>query len=259
MSEILTKPTRLYIKKCSHCDLKCFGKTVALDIEKYEGSGTVWKNHLRKHGAKALHIWNSDFFILKEEIEKEAINFSRENSIVESLSWANLKIETGLEGGWDHFNGTSAHLDATIKGGKNSNHVTKTTWKKGQDRVKELSKKANEVRSKKLKEDVEFRTTYYSKVSEFQKTNNSMKNRNWCIPKNAESKKCMKVFHKDEIPEGWITVKEYNEIKHDETVNKNNPSYGKMWIHSISLKQNRYIDKNDEIPEGWNKGRKMKF
>ena len=31
----LPKPARLYIKKCSHCDLKYFGKTVSEEIEQY--------------------------------------------------------------------------------------------------------------------------------------------------------------------------------------------------------------------------------
>jgi hypothetical protein len=43
--------TRLYIKQCSHCDLKYFGKSVRRDIEDYEGSGIKWKNHLKKHEA----------------------------------------------------------------------------------------------------------------------------------------------------------------------------------------------------------------
>lgn len=41
-------PTRLYIKKCSHCDVKYFGKTTSDDVENYKGSGKKWKNHLKK-------------------------------------------------------------------------------------------------------------------------------------------------------------------------------------------------------------------
>jgi len=32
--ESLDKPTRLYIKKCSHCELEYFGKSIREDIEK---------------------------------------------------------------------------------------------------------------------------------------------------------------------------------------------------------------------------------
>jgi len=33
------KPTRLYIKKCSHCELKYYGKSESVNIESYKGSG----------------------------------------------------------------------------------------------------------------------------------------------------------------------------------------------------------------------------
>jgi Ni,Fe-hydrogenase III large subunit len=38
-----------------------------------------------------------------------------------------------------------------------------------------------------------------------------------------------------------------------------NSNYGNMWIHSLELKQNKTIKKTDPIPDGWIKGRKMKF
>lgn len=39
----------------------------------------------------------------------------------------------------------------------------------------------------------------------------------------------------------------------------NNSQYGTMWIHSLELKVSKRINKNDDIPEGWYKGRKIKF
>lgn len=36
-----------------------------------------------------------------------------------------------------------------------------------------------------------------------------------------------------------------------------NSQFGKMWIHSLELRKSTRINKNDPIPEGWNKGRKM--
>lgn len=44
------KPTYLYLKKCSHCDLMYFGKTVQ-DPYKYKGSGVAW-------GAPTLELQN---------------------------------------------------------------------------------------------------------------------------------------------------------------------------------------------------------
>ncbi len=39
----------------------------------------------------------------------------------------------------------------------------------------------------------------------------------------------------------------------------NNPMYGNMWIHSVAEERNCIIPKNAEIPQGWVKGRKIKF
>ena len=40
---------------------------------------------------------------------------------------------------------------------------------------------------------------------------------------------------------------------------KGNSQYGKMWIHNLELKESKRILKDDPIPEGWLKGRKIKF
>lgn len=97
----LSKPTRLYIKKCPHCGLKYFGKTFAENIESYNGSGKHWISHLKKHKVKPIHLWNSDWYY-DSSISRFALKFSRLNKIVQSKQWANLKEEDGLRGGWDH-------------------------------------------------------------------------------------------------------------------------------------------------------------
>lgn len=38
-----------------------------------------------------------------------------------------------------------------------------------------------------------------------------------------------------------------------------NSMFGMMWIHNLELKESKRISKGSEIPEGWIKGRKMKF
>jgi hypothetical protein len=38
-----------------------------------------------------------------------------------------------------------------------------------------------------------------------------------------------------------------------------NSQYGSMWIHSLEEKRSKKINKNDPIPDGWIKGRKIKF
>jgi hypothetical protein len=100
------KPVRLYIKQHAITGLKYFGKSVSQNIEKYNGSGTHWRRHISKHGKQYVNtIWVSEWFYKKEDIKEFAEFFSEFNDIIESSKWANLKIEDGLEGGWDHLSG----------------------------------------------------------------------------------------------------------------------------------------------------------
>lgn len=255
--DALQKPTRLYIKQCPHCGLKYFGKSTSENIKSYQGSGTRWNNHLKKHNIKPTHLWNSDWYY-DTSISRFALKFSRINKIVKSNIWANLKEENGLEGGFDHINnGSLEHIEGARKGGKNGGRWPQHLhFKLDDERTKKLSKKANEAKSKKLLNDPNYKIEYYSKVSEYQKNNNSMKGKCWCVPIDCKSKSAeMKVFKIDEIPEGWVSCKDYNQSKKD----KKNPAYGKIWIFNRDLKENKYINNTDKIPEGWSKGRKMKF
>jgi hypothetical protein len=95
---IYFKPTYLYIKQHKDTGLKYFGKTVSKDPTKYKGSGKYWMSHLKKYGNNVITLWYQ-LFTDEESIKEFALNFSKENNIVESKSWANLKPEDGLWGG----------------------------------------------------------------------------------------------------------------------------------------------------------------
>lgn len=97
------KPTYLYVKSHNVTKLKYFGKTTSSDPHRYRGSGKYWKRHILKHGydvtTEVLGIYTD-----KEECSAAAIRFSKQHNIVESLAWANFKIENGLDGGFSHLN-----------------------------------------------------------------------------------------------------------------------------------------------------------
>jgi hypothetical protein len=93
------KPTYLYIKQHTKTGLKYFGKTTK-DPIKYLGSGKHWKRHIEKHGHYIDTLWYK-LFTSKTELVEYALKFSKENNIVESHDWANLKEENGLDGGFD--------------------------------------------------------------------------------------------------------------------------------------------------------------
>ena len=87
----------LYVKQCSHCGLKYFGKTVK-DYEKYKGSGHHWLRHIKLHGlnnVETVDVWT---FEDQDDASKFALDFSNKNKIVESTEWANLIPEDGRDG-----------------------------------------------------------------------------------------------------------------------------------------------------------------
>jgi hypothetical protein len=91
-------PTYLYIKQHSITGLKYFGKTTK-DPYTYNGSGKHWTRHIKKHGKEhIITVWVSDLFHDKSIVDY-ALQFSKDNNIVESKEWANLKPENGLDGG----------------------------------------------------------------------------------------------------------------------------------------------------------------
>ena len=92
------KPVWLYIKEHNVTKLKYFGKTTTADPIKYKGSGTYWKRHIKIHGNDVSTIWIK-LFTDKELLIEYALLFSKENNIIESKEWANLKYEDGLDGG----------------------------------------------------------------------------------------------------------------------------------------------------------------
>ena len=92
------KPTRLYIKELA--GVKYFGKSTVQNVEKYNGSGVIWRKRIKKYGKENIKtLWISDWFYDPHEIQKVALDFSRNNKIVESELWANLWPENGINGG----------------------------------------------------------------------------------------------------------------------------------------------------------------
>jgi hypothetical protein len=95
---MLFKPTWLYLKRHNKTGLLYFGKTVRKDPDKYLGSGVRWTNHLKKHGKDVSTVWKK-LFNDPVELKEYALNYSKENNIVENQSYANLKPEDGHMGG----------------------------------------------------------------------------------------------------------------------------------------------------------------
>jgi hypothetical protein len=72
----------------------CYTRSSGERYENYKGSGTRWREHLRKHGddISTVLLFESED---KDSFIDEAIKRSHEFNVVDSPEWANLKIEEG--------------------------------------------------------------------------------------------------------------------------------------------------------------------
>ena len=81
---------------------------------------------------------------------------------------------------------------------------------------------------------------------------------------NLEKLKRMRVNSIKNNPNGTFYGKRHTEetkekLRKPKNIGKENSQYGMMWIYSLEEKISKRINKNEVIPEGWYKGRKMKF
>lgn len=179
--DLLDRPTRLYIKQCPHCGLKYFGKHTGQDIESYPGSGKIWTRHLKKHQVKPIHLWNSNWYY-DASISRFALKFSRLNHIVENSTWANLKEEDGIDGGWSLVNKLRNTLEIpknswdnvndmrrrglippSINSVSSANKRNETLYSKDPNFYQNIGEKGNKVFLEKMKDEV-YRTEYSNKL-----------------------------------------------------------------------------------------------
>lgn len=221
----------LYLKTHNKTGLKYLGKTIQ-DPLKYRGSGKRWNNHIKKHGydvTTEILFESSD----AEKIKEKGLYFSEVWNIVESQEFANLKIEEG-DGGFSHVHSNNEtnlyrlnQLQKAIKEGRVGGRTT-GSFQKGDPKVLELSKKANNAKRKKIQQNPNVYKESYKKISESMSgEGNSQFGKVWCIEKTADDYSKRKSFHPNKIPSGWISIKEHRETRK----NKKNSAYGKKWYN----------------------------
>ena len=223
------KPTYLYIKTHNITGLKYFGKTTNKDPYKYKGSGTYWKRHLKKHGYDVT-TEVLGYYINEKECKSDSLKFSKENDIVNSKQWANLKEET-LDGGWDHI-------------GKD--HFTHK-----KPHLKMMNSKLLEKRSL----DAEFDKKYKRAISLAIVSKSDEERKKW-IDKINNTKKENGTFNTDHMNTSECIEKRkitYESIKHQQ--GERNSQYGTTWVW-CKEKGNKKIKKEllqEYIENGWEK------
>jgi hypothetical protein len=68
-----------------------------------------------------------------------------------------------------------------------------------------------------------------------------------------------KLPSRDGIPHSDETKRKIGKANSVHQSGKGNSQYGTMWIYNETLKENKKINKTDDVPDGWKLGRKMSF
>lgn len=224
--------------------------------DSYMGSGKLIKEAIRKYGKEnfvkqILAIFGNDADAAAYEAEIVTKFFAS--------SHGTYNMHEGGAGGFSHINdGSIAHrerarLASTKSSSKFHPNWGKYKFQKGSKDTRELSRIANLAKAQDMKDNPEKYEKIRSLISEYQKTNNSMKGKCWCVPENSTDYDLdKKVFPINNIPDGWISLNQIRDDKKSKT-----GTYGKYWIHNPDTLENKYW--SGEIPDGWFKGRKMEY
>lgn len=190
----------------------------------YMGSGIILKRSISKYG---IENFKKDILMLHdsedEMFEIEALIVDQD--FVDRLDTYNLKL--GGLGGFDHINSTGKNLYGY--NGKHNNSIS-------------AFRRAGKDHHLKMATDNDYYNDICGRISDSLKLRYETVDHPW-------SGRC----HTPETIEK--SKRTFAKIEHQK--GSKNSQFGKMWIHSLSERKSIRINKNDPIPNGWIKGRKM--
>ena len=200
-------------------------KTRCLD-DGYMGSGKVIKYAIEKHGLKNFRKDILEFFTNDEDM------YAREKEIVTEeflLREDVYNLRRGGHGGFDYLN--------SAEGIFNRRHTFKI-W----------SDSGTKAFIEKFNSDEAFKKAHLIKLQEVRKK---------AIIKISEKYPKGVQYGKKQSEETKLKQKDtYENIGHQQ--GEKNSQYGKMWIYNLETFESIRINKDEIIPDGWNKGRKIK-
>lgn len=205
-------------------------KTANLE-DGYMGSGKILKRSISKHG---IENFKKDILMMHDSEEEmfEIESLIVDQDFIDRSDTYNIKL--GGQGGWDHLN-------------KDAQEMSKR------------ARLAGNARQRKRLEIPGYNEKFISNMS-------LSAIKMWTNPGYRElvSNSIKDAFDKNGHPwsgrrhklESIEKVKKtFTEIEHQK--GEKNSQFGKMWIHSLEERKSTRINKNDPIPKGWIKGRKM--
>ena len=188
----------------------------------YMGSGKIIKKAINKYG---IDKFTKDI-IYEASSSKEM--YLKEKELVE-LGKHSYNLKKGGQGGWD-FNNSNPNL-----------HTHQLPH------LKMMAKNLQEKRKNDKDFDEQYKQSISEGLKEKFKTDSEYRERTINRLKTIWPGK----KHKDETR---LKMSKSHQGKHD---GEKNTQYGTMWI--TNGVENRKIKKEENIPEGWSKGRKIKF
>lgn len=212
----------------------------------YYGSGIIFFKALKKYGKE-----NFKKEIIEELESIEEMN-NREKYWIETLNAQDSSIGYNLANGGDGGD-TSSFIDYSNpeykkklsdaqSGEKNSQYGKKHTKKELINRKFIKYGKDNHMTGRKQSDEFKKRVSEANKGS-----GNGNYGKVWCVEETSTNKSGRKMFLKDNIPDGWITCVEFDNMKKD----RNAPAYGRSWYNDGIKNYLKYP--KDSI--GLNKGR----
>jgi hypothetical protein len=197
----------LYLKTHNATGLKYLGKTISNDPYSYQGSGKVWKRHIKKHGydvTTEILCETTDPVKLKEV----GIFYSNLWNIVESKEFANIIPEMG-DGGTQLWHKESRQkLSNTNKGRQQTEQHRQKNSAAQQKQAPYLSKK--------LKEYLSIPENYTKRCEQLASNWDRPEHREKMSKKIAALKWCndgISNYRKLIIPEGMVSGKLKNKSK----------------------------------------------
>lgn len=201
----ISMPIYLYVKTHNTTGFKYLGKTISNDPHLYQGSGTVWKRHIKKHG------YNVTTVILLEtndpsELKEVGIYYSNLWNIVKSKGFANIIPETGDGGAMPWTAESRQKVSNALKGRKHTKEAKKNYSKaqQNQEHRQHLSKKTKEYLS--IPENYEKRynqlTSLWSNPEHRERMSKTMSSLKWCNDG-------VRNYRKSSIPDGMVAGRLY--------------------------------------------------
>lgn len=220
--------------------------------DSYMGSGKQIVAAIKKYGTENFSKDILKIFETDEEAALFEASLVTKDMIASPMTY---NMHEGGYGGFAHLNdGSSKHRSRAAKGGKVSiqqlqqhPNSQKGKFSKNNSRTKDLSKKANQIKTQMIAVNPDVFLEARRKISEHQTKNNSMFGRIW-IFKDSEKK----VIREEELSDykalGWISAAEKNQVLIAKMKTR--------WINKNGT--NKLIDVNllnSYIIEGWKLGR----